>query len=234
VPLADAAYRAARWQGVIGTKRLAREEGAQVRWSIFKNSLFSGENSLAESTVKIGQNTAECSLVTIYIFKQALAQYPTFHVKPLHSLYVIATLPIPREVWPDKPLPLGITLPYDSKVLNTTFARTNWGPGIVAHGVHDGGMLVLVLYGILAGVALRFIDELLVLNPGNPYLLAFLGAASVQIAGWIRGDIATMTAYGILCFVVMIVLSIVAKFVAGVHESWRPSPFGAPAQLYQR
>ncbi len=224
-PVADSAYRAARWYGHFGAEAKRGDVGAQTRWQIFKQSLFSGSESFEQSTLQIGHNSVELMLLVTYIFREAPGQFAEFHVKPLHSLYVILTLPIPRPLWEDKPRQLGLTLPYDSKILKKETARTNWGPGIVAHGIHDGGILALILYAVLAGGAIRYLDEILVRNPGDPYLMGFLSAASVQIVGFTRGDIATMVPLTLLCFAVLVALLWAARMVLGTESNWRAPAF---------
>ncbi|HYO26090.1 MAG TPA: hypothetical protein VEQ85_14200, partial [Lacipirellulaceae bacterium] len=132
--------------------------------------------------------------------------------------------PIPRVLWEEKPRQIGLTLPYDSGILDQRTARTNWGPGIVAHGIHDGGMAVLLLYAVLAGGLVRYVDELLLRHPGNPYLMGFLGGASVQIVGFTRGDIATMFPLALLCYVVLLAMVWGTRAVLGTPQSWTPLP----------
>jgi hypothetical protein len=222
-PIGDSAYRAARWYGHFGASK-NQEVTASTRWEIFKNALFNRDESLRDSTLQIGQSTTEISLLVCYIFNEGNATFPTFHVKPLHSIYTMLTLPIPRALWEDKPLPLGITLPYESKVLNKATARTNWGPGIVGHSVHDGGILAAGLYGFLVAFGIRYLDELLVRHPGNPFLMGLLSSASVQIAGIIRGDLATMVPLTLLCFGLMAALVWATRMVVGVESPWPQAP----------
>jgi hypothetical protein len=218
-PIADSAYRAVRWQASFGSE--AKRESASVgsRWQVFKNSLFSRSESFGESALQIGHNSVENMLLGTYVYTEARGQFPLFSVKPLHSLYVIATLPIPRALWEDKPRQIGLTMPFDAGLLNKN-VKTNWGPGIVTHGFHDGGILALLLYAVLAGGFIRYFDELLVRHPGNPYLMGFLGGASVQIVGFIRGDIATMIPLTMLAFVVFMGLAWVSRFFVGSERPW--------------
>jgi hypothetical protein len=226
-PIGDSAYRAARWYGHFGASR-NEEVGAGTRWEIFKNALFNRDESFGESALQIGQTTVENSLVVSFIFNEGSALFPTFHVKPLHSIYVMLVEPIPRAFWDEKPFPLGVTLPYESKLLNRQTSRTNWGVGIVGHAIHDGGIPTAILYAVMLGIFIRFFDELLVRHPGNPFFLAFLSGASVQLAGITRGDLATMVPLVIFCFVFMLLLAWVTKLVVGVDRSWT----GLPARQF--
>jgi hypothetical protein len=230
-PIGDSAYRAARWYGYFGASK-SQQVGAAQRWKVFRDSLLSKNESMTESTLQIGQTTVENSLLMIYIFNEAKASFPKFSVKPLHSVYVILTLPIPRALWEGKPTAIGITMPYDSGVLHRETAQTNWGPGLVGHSVHDGGILAAIFYALAFGMALRFVDEILVRHPGNPFLMGFLSGASVQIAALVRGDFSNMATMALLCFAFMTALAWATKMIVGVESPWAQAATGQPAPQY--
>ena len=217
-PIGDSAFRAARWVGVKGEQKNL-DVGASTRWQIFKDSLFNREESLGQSALQIGQSTAENSLLVAYIFHEARGQFPEIELHPLHTLYVLVTLPIPRVFWDDKPVTLGVSLPYDAGILNQFTGRTNWGPGIAAHAIHDGGVPVAILYAVIIATCLRFIDELLVRHPGNPFLLGYLSSASVQITGLVRGDLSAMAPFAILSFCFMLLILWATRMVIGVETA---------------
>ena len=119
---------------------------------------------------------------------------------------------MPRAIWPDKPRGLGYTLPKTAKARGT---RATWGPGIVGHGFHEGGLHMLVFYAFLAAIALRYLDEMLVRQSTNPYLLAGFAAASGHIVGWTRGDIGTFTIQILTAFAVTFLLGWAGRLVFG-------------------
>jgi hypothetical protein len=82
---------------------------------------------------------------------------------------------------------------------------------------------------------LRFIDELLVRHPSNPFLLGFLSSTSVNIAGIIRGDLATMVPLVILAFVFMLLLAWATRMVVGTERTLTelPSPSFLPGRAYR-
>jgi len=162
----------------------------------------------------MGQNATEASLLSIHLYRVSDRLEP----QPFHSLVYILVNPIPRRYWPDKPVGLGYSLPKDAGA-NT---RATWGPGIVGHGFHEGGLMMLVFYGALAGAAMRFADELLVRQPSNPYILGILAGCSSQIFGWPRGDIGTFT------------LQIIAVVLAGLLIAWAGRLFFGTSQYYPR
>lgn len=206
--LADRAYNNVRWYGVRNVKTLDRKEGAGARWGRFLDKL---QNMDDFDFTRIGQQGTEHSFIAIRMY--SLKEMGAFDQSPLHSLKVLITFPIPRALWEGKPQNLGLTLPFDSGVL-AKGTRTNWGTSIVGHGYHEG-VWVLVIYGILLGWALRYLDALLIQQPGNPFFLAFIATSSGHIIGWSRGDIASFTIWPIACFVLMILFLMFSQFVLG-------------------
>lgn len=154
----------------------------------------------------MGQNAAQTSLAAIHLYTHDMDP------APFHTLVYVLVSPIPRQLWRDKPLGLGYTLPKDCHVRGT---RATWGPGIVGHGFHEGGLHMLVFYGIICATALRFWDELLTRQRGNPYILAAFSAMSGHIVGWPRGDIGTFTLQIIACFMACVALMWTGRIIFG-------------------
>ncbi len=136
----------------------------------------------------LGQDAVDVSLLSIHVYQTE--RWEGFDVSPFHTVSYVLVNPIPRAFWENKPEALGHALPRDT---NLWTGGENWGPGIVGHGFHEGGLHMLVFYAILAGAALRFFDELLIRQPNNPYLLGMLATCTGQIVAWPRGDIAVFT-----------------------------------------
>ncbi|MEQ8209927.1 MAG: hypothetical protein RH917_08840 [Lacipirellulaceae bacterium] len=168
----------------------------------------------------LGQNCAQLSLTAIHIYRNEV------ETKPFNALKFVLLTPIPRAIWEDKPIGLGFELPKDAKA-NT---RATWGPGIVGHGYHEGGLHMLVFYAFLTAFALRFVDQLLITQPNNSYLIAFLAAASGHLIGWARGDISTFTNQIIFCFLAMLVLAYSGRFLFG-RSRLQPHLAQAPGRI---
>jgi hypothetical protein len=154
----------------------------------------------------LGQNAAQTSLAAIHLY--------TGHAKPapFHAMIFVLVSPVPRLFWPSKPVGLGYSLPKDCQAKGT---KATWGPGIVGHGFHEGGLHMLVFYGIVWGMLLRYLDELLTRQSDNPYLLGAFSAMSGHIIGWPRGDIGTFTIQVIACFLAGILLGLLGRMVFG-------------------
>ncbi|MEM9109536.1 MAG: hypothetical protein AAGC72_05885 [Planctomycetota bacterium] len=160
----------------------------------------------------LGQNAVEVSLLAINVYHTE--QWDGFERAPFHAAKFIALNPIPRAFWRDKPSGLGKTLPIMTKLRG---GRETWGPGIVGHGFHEGGLHILVVYGIAVGLLLRLFDSLLTLYPGNPYLLAILCANSGQLIGWSRGDIGTFSVQIIGGVIAVWLLTRIVRFFCGTE-----------------
>ncbi|MBN2022631.1 MAG: hypothetical protein JW809_07535 [Pirellulales bacterium] len=198
------AYLQVREFGVNLTLATVIERTKNIVARVFTPNLGSGS--------MLVQDTAACSLLTIHMYTHELSP------KPFNAAYFVLVNPIPRAIWPGKPDSLGHTLPADSAELyglRGMDPSLNLGPGIIGHGYHEGGLIMLVFYAILAGLALRFIDEILMRQPDNPYFLGFLAASSGHIVGWARGDIGNFSLNIIGAGIAMVVLCWMGRLAFG-------------------
>jgi hypothetical protein len=147
------------------------------------------------------------SLLTVHLIDAGQIE-----VEPLNTLAFLATYPIPRVLFPAKPEPLGTRIVTD--VLRLPYP-TNWGLGIVGHGYHEGGIPVIILYGLLIVIGVRVLDDALVRQPNNPFLLAILSTAAPHLATLIRGDPSTMVAEIGEAYLFAWLIGFVARFVFG-------------------
>lgn len=134
--------------------------------------------------------------------------------KPLNTLYFAVVYPIPRRIWPDKPVLLGAVAP---RVIAQT-PTTNWGVGIPGHAAYEGGILVAALYAFILAFAIRFFDDPLYKQPANPFLISMLAAASPHIVGWTRGDLGNMTLEAGECVLFAFILSVVCRMLFGTER----------------
>lgn len=158
----------------------------------------------------VGQNAAQTSLAAIHLYTNEIKP------EPFHSVYFVSTVAIPRYFWEEKPRGLGYTLPKTARAYGT---RATWGPGIVGHGFHEGGadwgLAMLVFYAFLVGASLRYLDELLIRQSTNPYLLGAFAASAGHIVGWTRGDIGTFTIQILTCLLTGYLLGILGRIFFG-------------------
>src|SRR5690606_9104131 len=79
----------------------------------------------------LGGDPVEASLACIRLYDQVQA------TQPFHTVKYILVHPMPRAWWPDKPLGLGYTLPFDTGWIRARGGYVNVGPGIVGHAYHE-------------------------------------------------------------------------------------------------
>jgi hypothetical protein len=161
------------------------------------------------------QYCAHYSLLTIHLIDNEQVQ-----VEPLHSVIYWVTYPVPRAIFPNKPEPLSLRLVSD--VLRMPY-RTNWGLGIVGTGYHEGGLAVIMLYALLIVLGCRLIDDALVRQPNNPFLLGILCTASPHLAALIRGEFSTLSTDIVESFVFAWGLGLLARFFYGTSRAGGPS-----------
>ena len=139
----------------------------------------------------------------------------------LNTVKFVIAYPIPRSIWPGKPLALGIVI-----VTNAVRYQgyTNWGCGISGQAAYEGGLPVAALFGYFAAFGVRLFDEPMKTQPTNPFLVAMLAAASSHILAWPRGDLGIMTNESLECFLFAIMLGFSGRFLFGTDRSWQRPP----------
>ncbi|MEO0529381.1 MAG: hypothetical protein AAF266_02265 [Planctomycetota bacterium] len=157
-----------------------------------------------------GQDSVECALCVIELLNNGSKR---MEVDPLYSLKYILANPVPRELWPGKPSAVGAHLVYKFGLRGT---NANLGLNVVGQCFYDGGIVIHVLYAIMMGAFLRYYDELMVRQPGNPLLVGGFVAMSAQILGWPRGGIEVFGLQIIQGFVLIVLTSLLARLVYGV------------------
>ncbi|TWT47363.1 hypothetical protein [Botrimarina hoheduenensis] len=156
-----------------------------------------------------GQDSVECALLVIHMLNDGSDR---LEVDPLYSIKYILGNPIPRVLWPEKPVAIGATLP---EVAGIKYTNANLGINVAAQCYYDGGLWVHVLYGMLMGAFLRYFDELLIRQAGNPLLIGALVGMSAQLIGWPRGGIEVIGLQVVLAFIVMVLVNLGFRLIFG-------------------
>jgi hypothetical protein len=167
---------------------------------------------------------------TFRMMAQSNVQYALFtkrnvdmgrlEAKPLNTLMFLASYPIPRPLWPEKPSVIGLIITHE--VVGAR--KANWGVNVIGHAAYEGGLWVAALYGFLAAVGLRFLDDPFLRQPTNPFMMSVFAAAAPHIVGWPRGDIGVMTTETAECFLFVMVLAIGARILFGTERGTRTQP----------
>jgi len=167
-----------------------------------------------------GQDAAANSLWLI-------ENYPgDFETRPLFTLQYLAVYMVPRNLWPNKPEPLSTLLPHMGSVSGVNRDRLTLGPGIIGHAAAEGGFPALLIYAFLAGLFIRYLDELVRDNYWSPLVLVALGSTFGQVLGFARGETAAFMALFLIgvvsTYIVMLVIGKLIEHLAGSSVTYIP------------
>ncbi|QYK47736.1 MAG: oligosaccharide repeat unit polymerase [Phycisphaeraceae bacterium] len=142
-------------------------------------------------------------------------QYPdNYAYRWFHTPKYFVVFPVPRALWRGKPDALSERIATMANRSGVDRSRLKVGPGIIGHAAAEGGWIAVVFYGILAGLVLRFFDEIVRQSPYSPFVVLPVGAALGQIIGLSRGETAPfLFNYVFGVFGSYFTLIMVAKFV---------------------
>lgn len=131
-----------------------------------------------------GQDTGAASFWIIENFPDH--EEVSYFQAPLYAL----VYPIPRAIWKNKPIPLSSRLHYYAGFRNDidNLGSTR-GPGIVGHGVAEGGVVTLMVYGIFLGWFFRVLDSMVLGKAARFPLIVSAGCGLGYVLGFARGDL---------------------------------------------
>ncbi len=155
--------------------------GEQVQEISARGDLTTGLIDLAS-----GQNCGGISLWLVERFPES------FQRRPLMTIWHCLTYAVPRVLWPDKPRSLGQLIPRMAAMANVDLNALNIGPGIIGTANAEGGWYAVVIYALLAGLMLRFLDEI-VTTHDSPFVILPVGCALGQLLGLARGETSAFT-----------------------------------------
>ncbi|MBA4106293.1 MAG: hypothetical protein C0485_11090 [Pirellula sp.] len=128
-----------------------------------------------------------------------LDSYPRDHkYDMLFSIKFMGYWWVPRVIWESKPEPLSKNVAHIAKLRGVNRDLITIPPGVIGYAGAEGGFIAVVVYALFFGQFTRFFDDLVRLNPGNPYVILPIGCSTGQFLGLARGDIAIFTNVAIL------------------------------------
>jgi hypothetical protein len=201
-------YASFRWyhKGRAGQERNVQTLIAQVKGLTEKEGLF--DAVIGNKLHYFSQWNAHYSLLT-----KRFVDNGQLKPKPLNTLAFLASYPIPRRLWPGKPVTVGIKLPHEVVGVTTT----NWGVGVPGHAAYEGGALAILLYAFLTAIGIHLLDDPLRAQPSNPFLIAMHAAALPHVVTFPRGDFGIMTIETIECFIFAVILAVACRMVFGTE-----------------
>lgn len=148
------------------------------------------------------------------------------------TLQYIYEIPIPRMLWPEKPIPLSIELPKMARIRGVGYGEYSVGPGVVGQSYSDFGPPAVALYAILLAIMIRFADDLVWRSPRDIFVIAAVGSGLGQILAIPRGDVSLFTfvfLFGFAgCYVCMLIFAKILRLEASTAVLPQP---GQPGDL---
>lgn len=116
-------------------------------------------------------------------------QHPeNFEYRWFHTPVYFVTFPVPRAIYPYKRGPLSNMIPSMVKLDRVDRKILTIGPGVIGHAGAEGGWIAIFAYGAMAGLFLRFFDEIICKSPYSPFVVLPVGCALGQVIGMARGE----------------------------------------------
>ena len=116
-----------------------------------------------------------------------MEKYPErFEYRHLYSARATVHFFVPREFWPDKPIGLGIQIPKQARLRNV--GGLNVGAGLIGHAMCEGGLYALIIYSILIGYGLKWMDNYVFSRSHLIYTLPMLSGLG-QLFATPRGEV---------------------------------------------
>ncbi len=155
--------------------------GEQVQEISAKGDLKAGLIDLAG-----GQN---CGGVSMWLVER----HPeSFERRPLMTIWHFLIYPVPRVLWPTKPRPIGQLIPRMAVMTRVDYSSLSIGAGIIGTANAEGGWYAVVIYALLGGLMLRFLDEIASASD-SPFVILPIGCALGQVLGLARGETSAFT-----------------------------------------
>lgn len=158
-----------------------------------------------------------------------MEEYPRTHpLVPLNGLVFFIVNPVPRVIYDDKPVAMGIQV---QKHLN---AGGNLGIGIMGHGWAEGLFIGMIAYAVFFGALYRVMDDSLKQRSHNPYFIAAMGTGLGHMLALPRGEVAlfgVLWFYGFLSivFIMWVVKATLGNFMAAAgFFDWGSDQYGQP------
>jgi hypothetical protein len=174
-------------------------------------SLDSNRLWLAGADAISGQCAAANSMWTI-------EHYPSeFPFRPIHTVWYLLTMAVPRQFWDDKPSALAEVMVYQGGI--TRVARGyNLGPGLVAHLYTELWFVTVPLYAVLLSGWIRYIDVRSSAFRNCPSIVLPLGVGLGQALAMARGELGLFVFQTITAIGGALLVASISRYSFGVRE----------------
>jgi hypothetical protein len=165
--------------GYSGVRATLRDNDRSI--SALTSALMQSATSsdLSSNTLKRDLFYQDAATNSMYIIDSYGDMY---RQEPFRGLYWFITNPIPRSIWPDKPVSLGGEISEQQRVIG------NIAPGVIGHGWAEAGFIGILYYAAFLGFLVGAGDRLLQLRASNPFFVTLMGSSLGQVIAMSRGD----------------------------------------------
>lgn len=172
---------------------------------------------LGWKALKSNFNVPDTGIASLWLIDSRFEYFEYEHMAGLQ--YFVLHL-VPRTLMPDKAEPLSRRIPIEADRRGVALGIHTVGPGIVGHAAADGGFYAAVVYGVLMGLGLGWMDRILLRNRHSVLAVAAIGSSLGQVVGLSRGDSSIFM--GIILIGVfgnLILMYVVDVFLRASHPS---------------
>jgi hypothetical protein len=129
----------------------------------------------------------DCGPCSMFLIERFLSN--PFRFDFLHSIHYLLVHPVPRAIYPQKPLGLGFTMASDAGIRNVA-EIFNYGPGVIGHAFNDLVFIALPLYAYLLAKLISWLDRNALGNAKQPIpFVLLMGCAPAQMLAMARGEL---------------------------------------------
>jgi hypothetical protein len=122
----------------------------------------------------------------------------TFPYRHMFTPFFFVIYPVPRMLWEEKPVPIGIEMASMARIQNVQRHELNIGAGIIGTAACEGGWYAVIVYAALGGLFLRFFDETIRLNPTSPFVVLAITSGLGHVLGLARGEASAFAALTVI------------------------------------
>lgn len=143
---------------------------------------------------------------TMFIMENYPRSYP---YDPFNGLVYFFVNPVPRFLWQDKPLGMGVVV---QKQLGTP---ANLGIGIIGHGWSEGGWFGIAGYAIFFGLLMGAMDRLIRDRSWNPFFVSAVGSNLGNVFGLARGETSLFLVLVVTSIIGVVTIMTIVKMIFG-------------------
>lgn len=187
-----------------------------------------GEATAGLADLISGQGTGSATLWVI-------ENYPEVHEsRPFFSVLYFVSLPVPRQLWPDKPSPISAQVARNAELRAVRTDQVKIPAGVIGNAAAEGGPIAAATYGLLIGLLVGAFDRRAMRDLHDPLTVIVIGCNLGQILGLARGETSVFAAIFVVS-VVALRLGLWAATVAASSLIEYASPrFASTPRLDQR